>query len=49
VDELARAHNRSRAAIEARLVRLGKMDASAVTSPLRYPPKAGGGQARQGT
>ena len=49
VDELARAHHRSRAAIEARLVRLGKMDASAVTSPLRYPPKAGGGQARQGT
>jgi hypothetical protein len=49
VDELARAHNRSRAAIEARLVRLGKMDASAVTSPLRYPPKAGGSQARQGT
>ena len=49
VDELARAHNRSRAAIEARLVRLGKMDASAVTSPLRYPPKAGEGQARQGT
>lgn len=42
VDELARAHNRSRAAIEARLVRLGKMDASAVTSPLRYPPKVGG-------
>ena len=49
VDELARAHNRSRAAIEARLVRLGKMDASAVTSPLRYPPKPGGSQARQGT
>ena len=49
VEELARAHNRSRAAIEARLVRLGKMDASAVTSPLRYPPKAGGSQARQGT
>jgi hypothetical protein len=48
VDELARAHNRSRAAIEARLVRLGKMDASAVTTPLRYPPKPGGGQARQG-
>lgn len=48
VDELARAHSRSRAAIEARLVRLGKMDASAVTSPLRYPPKAGN-QARQGT
>lgn len=48
VDELARAHSRSRAAIEARLVRLGKMDASAVTSPLRYPPKAGN-QAWQGT
>ncbi len=49
VDDLARAHNRSRAAIEARLVRLGKMDASAVTTPLRYPPKPGGGQPRQGT
>ncbi|HZM45560.1 MAG TPA: hypothetical protein VFC14_12060 [Burkholderiales bacterium] len=49
VDELARAHSRSRAAIEARLVRLGKMDASAVTSALRYPPKAGGSQARHGT
>jgi hypothetical protein len=48
VDELARAHNRSRAAIEARLVRLGKMDASAVTSPLRYPPTPAGQQARQG-
>ena len=48
VDALARAHNRSRAAIEARLVRLGKMDASAVTTPLRYPPKPGGGQPRQG-
>jgi len=48
VDELARAHNRSRAAIEARLVRLGKMDASAVTSPLRYPPKPAGQPARQG-
>ena len=48
VDELARAHGRSRAGIEARLVRLGKMDASAVTTPLRYPPKPGGGQARQG-
>src|SRR5262245_26138949 len=48
VDELARAHNRSRAAIEARLVRLGKMDAAAVTSPLRYPPKPPGQGARQG-
>lgn len=48
VDELARAHSRSRAGIEARLVRLGKMDASAVTTPLRYPPKPGGQTARQG-
>jgi len=48
-DEIARAHNRSRAAIEARLVRLGKMDASAVTTPLRYPPKPAGQQSRQGT
>jgi len=49
VDELATAHGRSRAAIEARLVRLGKMDASAVTTPLRFPPKPPGSQARQGT
>lgn len=49
VDELARAHGRSRAGIEARLVRLGKMDASAVTTPLRYPPKPGGQTARQGS
>lgn len=48
VDELARAHSRSRAAIEARLVKLGKMDASAVTTPLRYPPRSPGNQARQG-
>ncbi len=48
-DEIARAHNRSRAAIEARLVRLGKMDASAVTTPLRYPPKPAGQQSRPGT
>jgi hypothetical protein len=48
VDELARAHGRSRAGIEARLVRLGKMDASAITTPLRYPPKPGGNTARQG-
>jgi hypothetical protein len=47
VDELARAHSRSRAAIEARLVRLGKMDASAVTTPLRYPPKPAGSAAGQ--
>ena len=49
VDELARAHGRSRASIEARLVRLGKMDASAVTTPLRYPPKPLPNQARQGS
>jgi hypothetical protein len=49
VDELARAHSRSRAAIEARLVRLGKMDASAVTTPLRYPPKPAPNAAPQGT
>ena len=42
VDELARAHNRSRAGIEARLVKLGKLDVSAVTTPLRYPPKPPG-------
>lgn len=42
VDELAHAHNRSRAGIEARLVKLGKLDASAVTTPLRYPPKPPG-------
>lgn len=49
VDELARAHSRSRVAIEARLVRLGKLDASAVTMPMRYPPKPPGYQARQGS
>jgi hypothetical protein len=48
VDEIVRGHNRSRAAIEARLVRLGKLDLSAVTVPLRYPPKPPGGQTRQG-
>jgi len=48
VDELARAHGRSRAGIEARLVRLGKMDASAVTTPLRYPPKPAGAARQAG-
>ena len=48
VDELARTHGRSRAGIEARLVRLGKMDASAVTTPLRYPPKPPANTTRQG-
>ena len=34
--ELARLHNRSRAAIEARLLKLGKIDVSALTVQLRY-------------
>jgi hypothetical protein len=34
--ELAKLHYRSRAAIEARLLKLGKMDASALTVQLRY-------------
>lgn len=37
--ELARLHNRSRAAIEARLLKMGKIDASALTVQLRYMPK----------
>lgn len=37
--DLARLHNRSRAAIEARLLKLGKIDVSALTVQLRYPPK----------
>ena len=37
--ELARLHNRSRAAIEARLLKLGKIDVSALTVQLRYRPK----------
>jgi hypothetical protein len=49
VDELARAHNRTRAGIEARLVKLGKLDESAVTVPLRYPAKSAAGQAQPGT
>jgi hypothetical protein len=49
VDELARAHNRTRAGIEARLVKLGKLDESAVTVPLRYPAKSVAGQAQPGT
>jgi len=48
IDALTQAHNRTRAAIEARLVRLGKLDASAVTTPLRYPAKPGAQPARQG-
>src|SRR3954465_12408764 len=34
--ELAKLHNRSRAAVEARLLKLGKIDASALTVQLRY-------------
>ena len=34
--ELARLHNRSRAAVEARLLKLGKIDVSALTVQLRY-------------
>ena len=39
VGELARLHNRTPAGIEARLLKLGKIEPSAVTSTLRYPPK----------
>ena len=46
IEELARSHSRSRAAIEARLLKLGKIDASALTTQLRYPPKTGS-EARQ--
>jgi hypothetical protein len=37
--ELAKLHNRSRAAIEARLLKLGKIDVSALTVQLRYRPQ----------
>ena len=39
--ELAKLHNRSRAAIEARLLKMGKIDVSALTVQLRYLPKTG--------
>ena len=46
--ELAQLHNRSRAAIEARLLKMGKIDVSALTVQLRYRPKgAAGGDARE--
>lgn len=38
--ELAKLHNRTRAAIEARLLKMGKIDVSALTVQLRYLPKA---------
>lgn len=37
--ELARMHGRSLAGIEARLLKLGKIDAAALTTQLRYPPQ----------
>jgi hypothetical protein len=40
--ELAKLHNRSRAAIEARLLKMGKIDVSALTVQLRFPPKGDG-------
>ena len=49
VEEIVRSHNRSRAAIEARLVKLGRLDPAAVTVPLRYPPKPAGDETRQRT
>jgi hypothetical protein len=42
IGELAKLHNRSTAGIEARLLKLGKIDASALTVTLRYPPKVAG-------
>lgn len=41
VAELARLHGRSVAGIEARLLKLGKIDPAALTTQLRYPPKTG--------
>jgi hypothetical protein len=41
--ELAKLHNRSRAAIEARLLKLGKIDVSGLTVQLRYLPKTADG------
>jgi hypothetical protein len=43
--ELARLHDRSRAAIEARLLKMGKIDVSALTVHLRYKPKSETGKA----
>jgi hypothetical protein len=47
--ELAKLHNRSRAAIEARLLRLGKIDVSALTVQLRYTPKGSDGASAAGS
>jgi hypothetical protein len=46
--ELARLHNRSRAAIEARLLKLGKIDVSALTVQLRFRPKQADGDEARG-
>lgn len=47
VAELARSHNRSHAGIEARLLKLGRIDATALTAPLRYPAKPAAQPARR--
>ena len=47
--ELATLHNRSRAAIEARLLKLGKIDVSGLTVQLRYLPKSAEGSPTSGT
>jgi len=47
VSELAKLHNRTTAGIEARLLKLGKIDLSALTVPLRYPPKSAAQPARR--
>lgn len=49
VEEIVRGGTRSRAAIEARLVKLGRLDPAAVTVPLRYPPKPPADKLRQET
>ena len=47
VNELAKLHNRTTAGIEARLLKLGRIDLSALTVPLRYPPKSAAQSARR--
>ena len=47
--ELAKLHGRSRAAIEARLLKLGKIDVSALTVQLRHLPKNADGAQPSGT
>lgn len=47
VAELAKLHNRTLAGIEARLLKLGKIEPSAVTSTLRYPAKPAAQPARR--